>query len=87
MVLMCFHVTVHQEQLDQMMFEEDGDKGGTETTMELPVLEMEMSDQNPDDSVVIRQEEFAEIIRGNKGAAEELKDKKVLLSICIGGRT
>jgi len=47
------------------------------TAMELTVLETELSNQEIESAVFIRQKEFAELDRGNKKTEEELKDKKV----------
>ncbi|XP_070774707.1 telomerase protein component 1 [Enoplosus armatus] len=50
------------------------------TAMELPVLETESGNQaRPEQSMVIRQDEFAEFDRGNENIEEELNDKKYLL--------
>lgn len=45
----------------------------TDEEMGLPVLETELGNQELEQAVVIRQEEFAEVETGN----EKLKDKKV----------
>ncbi|XP_049888722.1 telomerase protein component 1 isoform X1 [Epinephelus moara] len=58
---------------------EDEEDAADGTTMELPVLETELGNQELEQAVVIRQEEFAEIERGNENIEEELKDKKYLL--------
>ncbi|XP_042353328.1 telomerase protein component 1 isoform X2 [Plectropomus leopardus] len=50
-----------------------------ETTMELPVLETELCNQELEETMVITQDEFAEIDGGNADIEEELKDKKYLL--------
>ncbi|CAG5896404.1 unnamed protein product, partial [Menidia menidia] len=54
------------------------------TAMELPVLDMEMSNQDLENAVFVRQNEFAGIDRGNKKSEEELKDKKynLLNAVC-----
>lgn len=57
------------------MPEDEDDADGT--TMELPVLETELGNQELEQAVVIRQEEFAEIERGIENIEEDLKDKKV----------
>lgn len=41
------------------------------------VLEMQLDHKEVDQTLTIRQEEFAELDRGDDLAAEELKDKKV----------
>ncbi|XP_061587905.1 telomerase protein component 1 isoform X2 [Cololabis saira] len=50
-----------------------------ETTMELPVLEMELSNQEVEHTLVIKQDEFAEPDPRTERAEEQLKDKKYLL--------
>ncbi|KAM4557504.1 telomerase protein component 1-like [Fundulus diaphanus] len=79
-----FEETNMQPDDDHMFSEEDGDDGEAETAAELPVLEMEISSQERDDSVALRQEEFAELDRGNQSAAEEMKNKKyrLLNAVC-----
>ncbi|XP_067462602.1 telomerase protein component 1 [Thunnus thynnus] len=61
---------------EKEMEEEEEDAG---STMELPVLETEMSNQEHDQTIVSRQEEFAEVDRGKEDIEEEMKDKKYLL--------
>ncbi|XP_041849088.1 telomerase protein component 1 isoform X3 [Melanotaenia boesemani] len=63
---------------DDVLSENEGE-ADAETTVDLPVLETELSNQEIGDAVVIRQEEFAELDKGNEKAKEELKDKKYLL--------
>lgn len=46
-------------------------------TMELPVLEMELGNQDHDQTVAIRQEEFVDLEMKKEQIEEELKDKKV----------
>ncbi|XP_007567502.1 telomerase protein component 1 isoform X1 [Poecilia formosa] len=71
-----FEETSVQLDEDIMLSEEENDE---EVAMETPVVEMDMIDQKPDDSVAVRQEEFPELDRGNKSTLEKLKDKKYLL--------
>lgn len=47
------------------------------TAMELPVLKAELGNQEIEQAVVIRQEEFAELHKRDDKIEEELKDKKV----------
>ncbi|XP_034743030.1 telomerase protein component 1 isoform X2 [Etheostoma cragini] len=54
-------------------------KEDARATMELPVLETDSGSQELEQTMVIRQEEFAELERGNENIEEELKDKKYLL--------
>lgn len=68
----------HSEEDDVLTEEEDEvEEDGAGTTMELPVLELESGNQEFEQALVIRQEEFAELERGNDNTEEELKDKKV----------
>ncbi len=53
------------------------EEDGAGTAMELPLLETELGNQELEQAVVIRQEEFPELDRGNANTEEELKDKKV----------
>ncbi|KAM9349866.1 telomerase protein component 1 [Symphorus nematophorus] len=57
--------------------EEDDDDAGT--PMEIPALETESGDQDLEQALVIRQEEFPEVDREDDKVKEELKDKKYLL--------
>ncbi|XP_070701511.1 telomerase protein component 1 [Pempheris klunzingeri] len=63
----------HSEEDDVLSEEEEED---AQATMELPVLETELGNQEPEQSVVIGQEEFAKVERRNE---ELLKDKKYFL--------
>ena len=54
-----------------------------ETAMELSVLEMELSNQESEHALVIRQDEFEELDRGNERAEEQIIDKKVFHHICM----
>ncbi|XP_059200044.1 telomerase protein component 1 [Centropristis striata] len=56
--------------------EEEEDAG---TAMELPALETDLGNQDLEKTMDIRQDEFAELDRGNKIIEEKLKDKKYLL--------
>lgn len=47
------------------------------SNMELSVLQTELSNQEHDQTMVSRQEEFAEVDRGTEEIEEEMKDKKV----------
>lgn len=49
--------------------------------MELPALETELGNQELEPTMVVRQEEFAEIDRKKENIEEELKDKKVVENI------
>lgn len=54
-------------------------------TIKLPVLETELSDQERDQTVPVRQDEFAEVEPGKDDIEEELKDKKVVKSVYYSG--
>ena len=73
----------HSEE-DDLFTEEEEDAG---TPLELPVLEAEMGDQDLEQPLVIRQEEFSEVDRGEDDIKGELTNKKVgeniLLCICM----
>ncbi|XP_031721049.1 telomerase protein component 1 [Anarrhichthys ocellatus] len=56
--------------------EEDDDAG---IAMELPAQETELGNNELEQTMVTKQEEFAEIDRANENVEEELKDKKYLL--------
>ncbi|XP_044076665.1 telomerase protein component 1 isoform X2 [Siniperca chuatsi] len=78
----CFGETsvTHSEEDDVLPEEEaEVEEDDAGTTMELPVLETELGNQDLEQAMVIRQEEFAEIDRGNEIIEEELNDKKYLL--------
>ncbi|KAM7379694.1 hypothetical protein PAMP_005228 [Pampus punctatissimus] len=83
----CFEETsVQYSQEEDVLSEEEEETEAEEekkedagSTMELPVLETEMSNQEHDQTMVSRQEEFAEVDGGNKEIEEEIKDKKYLL--------
>lgn len=79
------NVAVLHQQLDEdnMLSEEQNDEEDAEIAMETAVVEMDMIIQKPDDSVAVRQEEFPELDRGNKGTLEKLKDKKVLFLMTV----
>lgn len=66
-----------------MLEEEDEEDAGT--ILELPFLETELGSQELDQALIIRQEEFVEVDRGDDMIKEELKDKKVAenFSHCI----
>ncbi|PWA30048.1 hypothetical protein CCH79_00009700, partial [Gambusia affinis] len=74
-----FEETSVQLDEDNMLSEVQNDEEDAEIAMETAVVEMDMITQKPDDSVAVRQEEFPELDRGNKGTLEKLKDKKYLL--------
>ncbi|CAJ1072834.1 telomerase protein component 1-like [Xyrichtys novacula] len=59
--------------------EEVVEKDNIGSPMDLATLGTDLANQEPDQSLVIRQEEFAELERRNDQLAEELKDKKYLL--------
>ncbi|KAK2822732.1 hypothetical protein Q5P01_022797 [Channa striata] len=61
-----------------VLTEEEKEVGDAGLTMALPVLEPVLANQELEQTMVIRQEEFAEFVRGKEGI-EELKDKKYLL--------
>ncbi len=65
--------------------EEEVEEDGAGTAMELPLLETELGNQELEEAVVIRQEEFPELDRGNANTEEELKDKKVGENILFFG--
>ncbi|KAM4552471.1 telomerase protein component 1 isoform 1-T3 [Odontesthes bonariensis] len=72
--------SVHPDEDDMLSEDERAeDAADVGTAMELTVLETELSNQELEDSVFIRQKEFAELDRGNKKTEEELKNKKYLL--------
>lgn len=56
---------------------EDVGEDDAGATMELNVLETELDNQELEQAMVIRQEEFAEVERENEKIEEVLKDKKV----------
>ncbi|XP_068604898.1 telomerase protein component 1 [Brachionichthys hirsutus] len=66
---------------DDDLSEEDKDDedDGAGMTVELPVQEMKMDNQDFGQALVARREEFPEIDRGDVKMKEELKDKKYLL--------
>ncbi|CAJ1072532.1 Hypothetical predicted protein [Xyrichtys novacula] len=61
---------------DECSFVEEDNAG---SSMDLATLGTDLCNQEPDQSVVIRQEEFADLERRNDQIEEELKDKKYLL--------
>ncbi|XP_032388427.1 telomerase protein component 1 isoform X2 [Etheostoma spectabile] len=76
MMQSCLEETsVYPEEEDVLL---EGKKDAR-ATMELPVLETDSGSQELKQTMVIRQEEFAELERGNENIEEELKDKKYLL--------
>ncbi|XP_029930833.1 telomerase protein component 1 [Myripristis murdjan] len=68
--------SVHSEE-DGMVAEQAQEEA--DLTIKLPVLETELSDQERDQTVPVRQDEFAEVEPGKDDIEEELKDKKYLL--------
>uniref|UniRef100_A0AAQ6IID5 Telomerase-associated protein 1 n=1 Tax=Anabas testudineus TaxID=64144 RepID=A0AAQ6IID5_ANATE len=76
----CFNETSVQhleEEEDLSEDEKEADDGGS--TLELPVVETVLTKQELEQTVVFRQEEFAEFDGGKKKIEEDLKDKKYLL--------
>ncbi|XP_056246593.1 telomerase protein component 1 isoform X2 [Seriola aureovittata] len=71
--------SVHSEGDDALSDEGEEMELNAGSTMELPVLETELVNQELEQTVVIGQEEFAEFHGGNETIEEELKDKKYLL--------
>ncbi|XP_028448639.1 telomerase protein component 1 isoform X2 [Perca flavescens] len=67
--------SVYHEKED-VLLEGEEDAGAN---VELPVLETDSGNQELKQTMVIRQEEFAELERGSENIEEELKDKKYLL--------
>ncbi|XP_037643580.1 telomerase protein component 1 isoform X2 [Sebastes umbrosus] len=63
---------------DDISSEEEEDEDSV-AAMELPALETELGNQELEPTMVVRQEEFAEIDRKKENIEEELKDKKYLL--------
>nr|XP_046265032.1 telomerase protein component 1 [Scatophagus argus]XP_046265033.1 telomerase protein component 1 [Scatophagus argus] len=79
----CFEETsmTHSEEDDDVSEEEEEEEGEDDAraTMELPVLETELGNQEFEQALVIRQQEFAEVERGDDKINEEVKEKKYLL--------
>uniref|UniRef100_UPI0037E81F20 telomerase protein component 1 n=1 Tax=Semicossyphus pulcher TaxID=241346 RepID=UPI0037E81F20 len=69
------------EDLSMIDSEEDecSSEEGEDGSMNLAVLGTDFGNQELDQALDIRQEEFAELVRGNDKIEEELKDKKNLL--------
>ncbi|XP_071347004.1 telomerase protein component 1-like isoform X1 [Trachinotus anak] len=83
MVSCSEETSVHFEEDDVLCEEEEEREEEMEvyagSTMELPVLETGLVNQELEQTMAIRQEEFAEFHGGNEAFEEELKDKKYLL--------
>ncbi|XP_018533631.1 telomerase protein component 1 [Lates calcarifer] len=82
-MLSCFEeTTVHPSEEDDVLSEEEEEEGEevdhAGSTMEFPVLETELVNQELEQTIAIG-EEFAEVDGGNEKTEEELKDKKYLL--------
>ncbi|XP_076601969.1 telomerase protein component 1 isoform X2 [Chaetodon auriga] len=69
-------VTLSEED-DGLSEEEEGEDAGT--AMELAGLKTELGTLELEQAVVVRQEEFAEVVRSDDKIEEELKEKKYLL--------
>ncbi|XP_041659793.1 telomerase protein component 1 [Cheilinus undulatus] len=70
-------VTTSEE--DEFLSEEEHVEEDAGSAMDLAVLGTDLGNQELDQAVVINQEEFAELDRGDDTIEEELKDKKYLL--------
>lgn len=75
-ILVLMSLLLHQQypEEEDVLLEGEEDAGAT---MELPVLETDSGNQELEQTMVIRQEDFAELERGNENIGEELKEKKV----------
>ncbi|XP_031153943.1 telomerase protein component 1 isoform X2 [Sander lucioperca] len=76
MMQSCLEETSVYPEEEDVLLEGEEDAGAT---MELPVLETDSGNQELEQTMVIRQEDFAELERGNENIGEELKEKKYLL--------
>ncbi|XP_039671900.1 telomerase protein component 1 isoform X3 [Perca fluviatilis] len=77
MMQSCLEETsVQYPEEEDVLLEGEEDAGAT---VELPVLETDSGNQELEQTMVIRQEEFAELERGSENIEEELKDKKYIL--------
>lgn len=78
----------HPSEEDDVLSEEEEEEGEevdhAGSTMEFPVLETELVNQELEQTIAIG-EEFAEVDGGNEKTEEELKDKKVeeTILLCI----
>ncbi|XP_026169954.1 telomerase protein component 1 [Mastacembelus armatus] len=70
--------SVHSEEQDVLSEKEEQAEDGC-SPMKLPILETELVNQELEQTMVIRQEEFAELDRENEQIEEEIKNKKYLL--------
>ncbi|XP_047446201.1 telomerase protein component 1 isoform X2 [Mugil cephalus] len=72
----CFEETSGCSEEDDVLFEEELEEADAGRSTELPVVESELGNQELEETIVVRREEFAELESGNEETEEELRDKK-----------